>query len=120
MPWWQNASLAQTFAQQVFSSLGTPNYFQFNGVYQYFGPFFGYGNTTTLQNYRYQASTNSIVVYSSGQANYTLSRVWAQASLVPVPGPLPALGAVAAFGFSRQLRKRIKVSNNAVSSAYSL
>lgn len=26
----------------------------------------------------------------------------------PVPGPLPILGAVAAFGFSRKLRKRIK------------
>ena len=36
------------------------------------------------------------------------------------PGPLPALGAAAAFGFSRQLRKRIKRSTNAVSSSYSL
>ena len=38
----------------------------------------------------------------------------------PVPGPLPALGAAAAFGFSRKLRKRIKRSPNAVSSTYSL
>jgi len=36
------------------------------------------------------------------------------------PGPLPALGAAAAFGFSRQLRKRIKRSTTAVSSSYSL
>jgi hypothetical protein len=41
-------------------------------------------------------------------------------STAPVPGPLPALGAAAAFGFSRKLRKRIKRSNNAVSSTYSL
>lgn len=33
-----------------------------------------------------------------------------------VPGPLPALGVAAAFGFSRNLRKRIKVSNKTVSS----
>jgi hypothetical protein len=38
----------------------------------------------------------------------------------PVPGPLPALGAAAAFGFSRKLRKRIKRSSDAVSSTYSL
>jgi len=41
-------------------------------------------------------------------------------STAPVPGPLPALGAAAAFGFSRKLRKRIKRNNNAVSSTYSL
>jgi hypothetical protein len=29
---------------------------------------------------------------------------------VPVPGPLPLLGAAAAFGFSRKLRKRINIS----------
>jgi len=34
--------------------------------------------------------------------------VWLSAREVsPVPGPLPALGAAAAFGFSRKLRKRI-------------
>jgi hypothetical protein len=34
--------------------------------------------------------------------------VWLSAMEVsPVPGPLPALGAAAAFGFSRKLRKRI-------------
>ncbi|MCX5951713.1 MAG: hypothetical protein NT158_11330 [Cyanobacteria bacterium] len=55
----------------------------------------------------------------------TAQFVWAQATLysstaAPVPGPLPAFGAAAAFGFSRKLRKRIKRSGNAVSSTYSL
>ena len=36
-----------------------------------------------------------------------------------VPGPLPILGALAAFGTSRKLRKRIKRSPNAVPSTYS-
>jgi hypothetical protein len=37
-----------------------------------------------------------------------------------VPGPLPALGAAAAFGFSRKLRKRINAGTNPASSTYSL
>jgi hypothetical protein len=52
------------------------------------------------------------------------SVVYAQATLftapTAAPGPLPALGAAAAFGFSRKLRKRIKHSTNDVSSTYSL
>jgi hypothetical protein len=36
----------------------------------------------------------------------TTTRTWAQAT--KVPGPLPALGLAAAFGYSRKLRKRIK------------
>ena len=35
----------------------------------------------------------------------------------PVPGPLPIFGAAAAFGFSRNLRRRIKNSVNPVSSS---
>ena len=39
------------------------------------------------------------------------SWTWAQATLIPanVPGPLPAFGLAVAFGFSRKLRKRIKL-----------
>lgn len=50
-----------------------------------------------------------------GTTRPNTSYTWAQATLVPasdVPGPLPALGLAAAFGFSRQLRKRIKASSN--------
>jgi hypothetical protein len=43
-------------------------------------------------------------------------RTWAVATPytppAAAPGPLPALGAAAAFGFSRKLRKRIKCSTN--------
>jgi len=35
-------------------------------------------------------------------------------NLQPVPGPLPILGAAAAFGYSRKLRKRIKSSKSEV------
>jgi hypothetical protein len=36
----------------------------------------------------------------------------ARADAAPVPGPLPLLGAAAAYGWSRQLRKRIKLDNS--------
>ena len=51
---------------------------------------------------------------------WTLSTPFSTSSSTPVPGPLPALGAAAAFGFSRKLRKRIKRSFDDVSSTYSL
>jgi len=44
--------------------------------------------------------------------------VWLSAREVsPVPGPLPALGSAAAFGFSRKLRKRINLAPGALGSA---
>jgi len=44
---------------------------------------------------------------------------YAQATLytAPAPGPLPLFGAAAAFGFSRKLRKRIKLEPAALGSA---
>lgn len=35
-----------------------------------------------------------------------------------VPGPVPVIGAFAAFGYSRKLRKRIKLSTNTSASLY--
>ena len=50
---------------------------------------------------------------------------WAQATLVDppaasAPGPLPALGVAAAFGYSRKLRHRIKKSGNSASNTFTL
>ena len=41
----------------------------------------------------------------------------AQLPSTPVPGPLPVFGAVAAFGFSRKLRKRVKLAQGALGSS---
>jgi len=66
-------------------------------------------------------SNISIFNFSVADQN---SFTWAQAtpltlsSPASVPGPLPALGGAAAFGFSRKLRKRIKRSTNTVFSPY--
>jgi hypothetical protein len=59
-----------------------------------------------------QACPDGITEICDLQEISTSSVVWAQAtvySAAGAPGPLPLLGAGAAFGFSRKLRKRIKL-----------
>jgi hypothetical protein len=53
--------------------------------------------------------TSSINV--TGGRMDTFTDTVAQQIQVPVPGPLPILGAAAAFGYSRRLRKRISTSH---------
>lgn len=63
----------------------------------------------------------SFYVYStSSNSYYGFDGPAAVSATAHVPGPLPVLGAAAAFGFSRQLRKRVKRSANAASTSYSL
>jgi len=112
MPWWGSTSLAQQFATAVDVNLGFPN-----GTV---GPLFGY----TLFDFGSGMSVTScaqIQGSSTGCASNSpsLSQTWAQATTLstPVPGPLPLFGAAAAFGFSRKLRKRIKLAPGALDSA---
>jgi len=99
MPWFGNSTLATQFADAVAYNLGVlpapedyrgPNFAINNAIVSY-----SYANFGT---YSYSADSNT-------------STIWAQvapAASVPAPAPLPLFGAAAAFGFSRQLRKRIK------------
>jgi len=111
MPWWGNNSLASSFATAVGSSLGAVNR---TGAW---GPLFGYNTTSGPNRVLFGGFTiadNSS--FSTGVTDTGTSYAWAQATPVSspqaaaVPGPLPALGAAAAFGYSRKLRKRIKGS----------
>ena len=122
MPWWNNTQfggvLAEEFATAVGTSLGAPN----SGG---FGPFFGWGTVNCCGGLALVWFRDPNGNIGSGGLAVTTDVTWAQAtpftsSAAPVPGPLPALGAAAAFGFSRKLRKRIKRSANSVSSSYSL
>jgi hypothetical protein len=61
-----------------------------------YSPTLGDSNMTSLNAEYNSASTNSLV--------------FSPVSSAAVPGPLPLLGAAAAFGWSRQLRRRIKIS----------
>ena len=136
MPWWGNSNLAGDFASALGSLAGYPN----GGFSQYFAYEMGqypncYEDFETGQFICAPGSPFVAVNYSSsyvagvfgGQYSTSDSAAYSQATLynapaAPVPaasapGPLPLLGAGAAFGFSRKLRKRIKLAPGAFSSA---
>ena len=122
MPWWEGGgtgTLAGQFATQVGLGLGTPN----SGTggdhpFSPSGPAFAYRLFAGVQNIRVNSSNTTFSARLDDYTNYT----YAQATLytAPVPGPLPLLGAAAAFGFSRKLRKRIKLAPNALGSGLPL
>jgi hypothetical protein len=113
MPWWNNSnqSLAISFATAVGSGLGFPH----DGVV---GPLFGYSTLhpePNIVNFIAFAALPDLppFTFDVSLEQQTVPITWAQATPVndtPVPGPLPALGAAAAFGFSRKLRKRLKIN----------
>ena len=116
MPWWGSQSLASQFALAVAGGLGFPN----NAPTV--GPFFGFvndGEAVIAQ--AFSPSLGGSGLTGAG-AGYGVTRTWAQATLytAPAPGPLPLFGAAAAFGFSRKLRKRIKLAPGALGSALPL
>jgi hypothetical protein len=126
MPWWTgtggSSTLASQFAAAITTSLGLQP-----GTGSTYSPYFAYKylpinctigvDCTTTMSRAWDTDTN-IVNNPSDPATFTASLnqyggtlTWAQAELVaPVPGPLPLFGAAAAFGFSRNLRNRIKDS----------
>jgi hypothetical protein len=123
MPWWGNESLASLFAGAVGSSLGAPN--GLHATLRSWGPKFSFTACDTTCGYLAQYSvelTSGFPVVtiglepkgldSSGGRPLTWAKATPYTSPAAVPGPLPALGAAAAYGFSRKLRKRIKCSTN--------
>jgi len=105
--WWGNQVAAEKFASAVGDGLNFPN------LLGAVGPYFAYGiSSVNLGFVRFNVVTstaetiigNSIDLPARLNANLT----WATATRA-VPGPLPILGVAAAFGFSRQLRKRIRL-----------
>jgi hypothetical protein len=134
MPWWGSEGYAMYFAELVGISLGRPGWVggknlpganYLSRFTMYYGSFFAFIRARGDYDFvRYEAigsfSNSYALELASGglglQEGSTGSEpccVWAQATLVPpakVPGPLPAVGLPVAFGFSRQLRKRIKAS----------
>ncbi len=117
MPWWGNGALASEFAAAVSTSLGSPNtsigcspasactpFFAFELV----GPpgnLFIVNNQTGLEVLSTWFPT-TFQVNKNNPSSWTYAQV-APASTSPVPGPLPVMGAAAAFGMSRRLRGRI-------------
>jgi hypothetical protein len=115
MPWWGSKSLATQFAYSIGTSLGLPNAGG-DGA-----PYLAYGTISNILVSSINLTGSGLISEPNNQfSDSTIT--WAQVVPVsaPVPGPLPALGAAAAFGFSRQLRKRIKITKSVSSAAPSV
>lgn len=112
MPWFGDGSLAEQFAIAVGAQLGTP-------VLGTNGPLFAYSTaidptfgSTNIFVYSYNSTTNPPAVkFLSAASSFNITYAVASAQAPSaVPGPLPLFGAAAAFGMSRRLRRRIKLS----------
>ena len=110
MPWWGSSTLASQFATAVLGSLGLTN-----PLGQ--GPYFAYSVPGNVNLWRYRPSAEGI---GSTSTATNASRTFAIATIYATPAPLPLFGAAAAFGFSRKLRKRIKLAPNALGSGLPL
>jgi hypothetical protein len=100
MPWWGSQSNADFFAGEVFTSLG-------QGSTAGYGPLFAYSYNASISEVigsLQDLSAPGSFIDSTPAASATVKYAIATA---PVPGPLPLFGAAAAFGWSRQLRRRI-------------
>ena len=108
MFWWGDQTKATSAAQAV----GAAWNFRL-GLGGATGPIFAFQYTPPITT---RISYFNISTGQTGDAqDFGGSYPWARSSLVPsggtssVPGPLSILGLAAAFGFSRKLRKRIKL-----------
>jgi hypothetical protein len=106
MPWWGDSTgnLAAEFAQQVYNNLGP-------GPTSGYGPVFAFEITGTdilgiSQNLTSTLSQIDETIANNVDVNYAIATPLNSAPTF-VPAPLPVFGAAAAFGLSRQLRKRI-------------
>ena len=106
MPWWgdDTGNLAAEFAQQVYNNLGP-------GPTSGYGPVFAYELSGTdilgiSQNLTSTLSQIDETIANNIDVNYAIITPLNSAT-TSVPAPLPVFGAAAAFGWSRQLRKRI-------------
>jgi len=128
MPWWSSQAAALAFANAARNQLPSLTCNLCDPVTTE-GPYFGYGAVvgatgTRIEFSNFQYPTFNIAAGGAvlrSQPGYFRS-VWAQATpaAIPTPGPLPALGVVAAFGYSRKLRNRIKSCGNSAPSTDAL
>jgi hypothetical protein len=137
MFWWGDEGKSADAALAVGAAFGYPNVFGYPSFLD--GPLFAVdlvvnpGSSTFVRGrscqgvpelncspesgfpfgYSFSLAVDQRVGLVQGVADFT----WARSSLVSsaaVPGPLPVIGAAAAFGFSRKLRKRIMQSRSIV------
>ena len=136
MPWWGDSSLATQFSNALGYSLGAPNSIETLSAGSQtninVGPYFAYNSIVDKITFlltdtaaTYHPNPSPLIFSVDLNSSVTWAQVVAPKSGPPsdptlstVPGPVPAIGAFAAFGFSRKLRKRIKLSTNISASLY--
>ena len=104
MPWWGSQSDADFFAGEVFTALG-------EGSTAGYGPLFAFDYDSSIAEVigsLQDLSASGSFIDGTPAATATVKYAIANAT-APVPGPLPLFGAAAAFGCSRQLRRRIRI-----------
>lgn len=99
MPWWGDEALASDFALEVFNQLGP-------GWDADYGPVFAHGTTVSQVLGIAQSLTDindqiGVTPARSTSVSYAIASA-------PVPAPIPLFGAAAVYGWSRQLRQRIR------------
>ena len=106
MPWWGDSTgdSASEFAAQVYDQLGT-------GSTPGYGPVFAYdldsaGVVGLSQNLTDPLAQNVESIAKNASIAYAIVTPLAPPPS-PVPAPLPVFGAMAAFGCSRRIRKRM-------------
>jgi len=106
MPWWgdNTGDSASEFATQVYDLLG-------NGPTSGYGPVFAYeldsaGVVGISQNLINPLVQNGESIALDTPVAYAIVTPLGQPPS-PVPAPLPVFGAMAAFGYSRRIRKRM-------------
>ncbi|MEI6110888.1 MAG: hypothetical protein WCP63_04335 [Cyanobium sp. ELA712] len=70
-----------------------------------------------VQKYRVDSSNNPCNQAPGDSQIFTYAPATLYTAPTAAPGPLPLFGAAAAFGFSRKLRKRLKLVPGALDSA---
>jgi len=121
MPWYGNGSLAIDFALAVQGFFGNRTVYATDYT---FNPDPA-GNTNMVGIFwdtQYGTQPTPVPCldcFTGGATGGAYNEMYAVATEVaaPVPGPLPLFGAAAAFGFSRKLRKRIKLARVAMGSS---
>jgi len=103
-----------------FPAVALDNHFSFGGITFDIGHLATPGDYSTAFTFEepYQLftvpydSTSTTTMESLKAGDYAGCPGSCKGAVVPTPGPLPLLGVGAAFGFSRNLRKRIKISKS--------
>lgn len=115
MPWWGDLILASRFASEVYDQLGLDLYEPgYGAVFAYaFSPAGSGEINGVVQD---TSDINSSLILDSLSplgADNTYPYAFVQAaSPVPIPGPLPLLGTVAAFGWARRIRSKTRHFNS--------